>query len=129
MEVTTPYGKAGTTIEDLAEVLDGMQDVDDPEMFVTVQGENAFLQMRQLPIEMGRDGRLFRARIPEAIRKTFLDFAAGHPGWDRGIEWIDVEDIRRAPETRLARVLTLVFVGIACITVGWALARILPRVL
>jgi hypothetical protein len=87
--------------------------------------------MRQLTLEMGREGKVFRARVPEPLRATLRDFAAGRPEWDRGIEWIDLEALRegwrKRPLTPRVRVLTLVFVAVACLAVGWALARILPR--
>jgi hypothetical protein len=128
MEVRTPYGE-GTTPEHLDEVLDRFQETADEEMFVVVDRGDAFLQMRQLPIEMGKDGKVWRARVPEALRATFRDFAAGRPDWDRGLEWIDLAALRKPPPTRGSRVLTLVGLALACLAVGFALARILPRVL
>jgi hypothetical protein len=126
MEVTTAFGTTSTP-ESLEAALDRLPE-GDPDEFVAVQQGDAFLQMRQLPIELGRGGKLYRARVPEALRAIFRDFAAGRAGWDRGIEWIDLEALRRRPMSRSAKVATLVVAAFACVAVGWALGRILPRV-
>jgi hypothetical protein len=97
MKITTAFGE-GTTRREMEEALEGIQAVADEDVFLVVEREDGeFLQMRRLPLERGRDGRLYRAKVPESLRRTFRAFADGTPGWDEGIEWIDVTDEKSLP--------------------------------
>jgi hypothetical protein len=92
MRFRTPFGvKSDPPRAEVERELDALQHGCDEEVFVGIERpDGSFLQIRRLPIELGDGkGRVRRASLPPGVRRMFLDFADGKPGWDDGIEWIE----------------------------------------
>src|SRR6266511_412977 len=101
MKIKTPYGWMDATPAEFSEQLDGVQRSaidNDEDCFIVVEGRRPGLALQSLPWKLERieDGRTFRATFPPAVHVMFIAFAEGKPGWDAGIEWIDVTDKLRA---------------------------------
>jgi hypothetical protein len=125
MQVTTEDGtRENATERDVAAALSELQRGKCEFVAVARDAGGDALQTLQVPVELVRDGRIFRAASLPGVAALFQAFGAGAPGWDQGIEWVDVTDeIRR---TKREPWVTLGVILRACAIagfIGWLLIR------
>lgn len=136
MRITTRSGERDVDAAGLAEALRELHrararapgerstSAPDPDEFLVVDGPRpgSFVELRPFVLERGEDGRVVRATLPPAVLELLRGFAQGHPGWDAGIEWTDVESLPRVrPSGRKA---AWIAAGMLVPVLLWAAVRI-----
>ena len=115
--------RAQGTDNDLAPALESVQR--GPGEFLRVErgGGEGELQMLPIPIELLRGGRIYRPSTVPGVLELFRAFAAGRPGWDAGIEWIDVtKEVRGKQRTAKWQTIGAIALVVAAVAV-WFVFR------
>ncbi len=130
MKITTPFGDMDVTAAEFSKQLDGVQRSaisNDEDCFLVVEGRRPHLALQCRPWQLERveDERVYRATFPPAVHEMFIAFASGTPGWDAGIEWIDVTGRARKSRSELWIALLVAFaaIGVASFVGWWFLRR------
>jgi hypothetical protein len=121
MKLYTPFGETQSPSRaQIEEALDALQSSGDAEMFVGVENDGHFVQMRRLPIERGDGtGRVHRASVPPDVRRMFLAFAGGAADWDRGFQWVEDKPPRGLGRQAPLWGVVLAFLALAIVAGGY----------